>query len=269
MKKNKKSLLWKIESPDYPKPSFLFGTMHVKDQRAFHYESIVFTKITLCEAFASEFNLEDAKIKATSESMDLPDGMRIDELLSPRQFAKLNKIFKKQTGQKLELFIHSQPLLITNILTETILSKDMPFSLDEHLFRFAKQQNKIILGVETFEEQLEILNKIPLKLQLKSLVEIAKNIKRFRKQILQMTKVYESGDIQKIFKSAKRSTKGLRKILLYDRNEIMAHRIGKMVLDQTTLFAVGAGHLGGKKGILRLLKKDGLSVKPVKNISTS
>jgi uncharacterized protein YbaP (TraB family) len=78
-----------------------------------------------------------------------------------------------------------------------------------------------------------------------------------------MTADYETSDIQKIFKSAKKSTKGLRKVLLYDRNKIMAQRIAVMAKEQSIFVAIGAGHLGGQKGVLRLLKKNGLKIRPV------
>ena len=160
MKNSKKSLLWQIVNEDYKQPSYVFGTMHVKDARAFKYESIVLKKIEECDAFAAEFNLEEARLKANANSMDLPEGMQLDEMMSPKAYQRVRKMFQKQTGLELAFFNKSQPLVITNLLTESILSAEMPFSLDEHLFRHAKQLDKIRLGVETFEEQLEILKKI-------------------------------------------------------------------------------------------------------------
>ncbi|MGB0863917.1 MAG: TraB/GumN family protein [Saprospiraceae bacterium] len=37
-----------------------------------------------------------------------------------------------------------------------------------------------------------------------------------------------------------------------------------MVQEQTLFCAIGAGHLSGKKGVLKLLKDKGYKVKPVK-----
>ncbi|HHH50556.1 MAG TPA: hypothetical protein ENK52_06225, partial [Saprospiraceae bacterium] len=61
MKKRKNSLLWKLERADCPSPAYLFGTMHVKDKKAFQFLSLIQEKILLCEAFATEFNLEEAR----------------------------------------------------------------------------------------------------------------------------------------------------------------------------------------------------------------
>src|SRR5690606_29103309 len=102
-----------------------------------------------------------------------------------------------------------------------------------------------------------------LDFQIKSLNWMAKNFKRFRKQLQKMTKDYETGDIQKLYQATKKNAKGLRKVLIYDRNAIMARRIADMAAEQSLFAAIGAGHLGGEKGVLRLLKKAGFKVKPV------
>jgi uncharacterized protein YbaP (TraB family) len=43
----------------------------------------------------------------------------------------------------------------------------------------------------------------------------------------------------------------------------MAHRLNLMVREQSLFAAIGAGHLAGEKGVLRLLKKQGLKLKAI------
>ena len=267
MKKKKKTLLWKIETKDHDKPSYVFGTMHVRDQRAFYYKELVESKILECDTFAAEMNLDEIDQAAMASSMDLPEGQTLSELLKPKVYTKIDKLFQKYLGIPLKHFDTSQPLLITNILTERLLSSDMPLSLDASLYQFAKMHNKPTLGIESFAEQLEILGKIPLAYQLKSLVWTAKNFKNYRKQLRKMTELYATADIQRLFRSAKKNARGMRKLLLYDRNTIMAKRIGLMAKEQSIFVAIGAGHLGGKKGVLRLLKIQGFKIKPVPLVS--
>jgi uncharacterized protein YbaP (TraB family) len=54
-------------------------------------------------------------------------------------------------------------------------------------------------------------------------------------------------------------------LLLYDRNKRWAEQIPQLAKDNPTLFAVGAGHLGGEKGVISLLRKKGYVVKPLDN----
>jgi len=263
MKKNKKSLLWKISGKNLPGDSYLFGTMHVSDERAFHAEELVKEKIRSCDAFALEFNIETADMNLKSDAMNLPEGVTLDSLISPKRFNKINKRFRRMTGLDLMQFNHSIPMQITNFITSIIFSNDRLKSLDETLFLYAKEENKILLGIETFEEQLEIMSKIPIKTQLQGMLKAFKSIKQFRKQALKMADLYAKADIQQLYKSGKKSLGSERKLLLYDRNELMADRISKMMKEQSIVCAIGAAHLAGKKGVLRLLKSKGFKVKPV------
>ena len=131
------------------------------------------------------------------------------------------------------------------------------------LHQLAQQLEKECTGIETFAEQLVVLNKIPMAYQVKSLLKIGKNINQFRKGLKQMFTVYETRDVQKIHKIAKKGAGSMRKLMLYRRNQIMADRIFEKIYKKSIFCAIGAGHLGGKQGVLRLLKLKGFTVKPV------
>jgi len=263
MKKKKKSLLWKIENSKNEAPSYVFGTMHVRDQRAFKFKKVVEEKILECDAYAAEIDLNEVDHMSMADSMDLPENQLLSDILKPKIYKKIDKIFKKIIGVPLLHFEHSQPILISNILTERLLSADMPLSLDATLYEFAVENKKITLGIESFEEQLKILSKFSMDFQVKSLHWMAKNFKKYRKQLMKMTAYYETADIQKLYQATKKNTKGLRKILLYDRNLIMAERITALAKEQSIFVAIGAGHLAGQKGVLRLLKREGFKVRPI------
>lgn len=262
MKKKKQTLLWKISGKTLPGTSYIFGTMHVGDERAFHFENKAKEKILECDAFALEFNLDSAETNLTGDAMSLPDGLTLESMIRPKKFEKISKRFIRMTGLDIRMFNRSIPMQITNLMAGKILSEDRMISLDETLFQFAKQEGKFLLGIETFEEQLEIMKKIPIDRQLQSMLKAFKSLKQFRKQVLKMTEWYEKSDIQQLYKSTKKSTGKERKLLLYDRNEIMANRIAKMMKEQSIFCAIGAAHLAGKKGVLRLIKKQGFTVKP-------
>ena len=263
MKKQRQTLLWKIEGKKATENSYVFGTMHVKDRRAFRFKDEVEKSILECQAYAAEFNLEEATHNLSSDSMDLPVGQTLDQIIPPKKYKKIRKVFLKSTGLDIDFFKYSKPMLVTNMLSEAILSSDMPDSLDIHLWKFAKENGKITLGIETVAEQLEIMNKIPLDYQIKSLVSAGKNFSKFRKQILKLTTQYENGNLQQLYKTSKKGLGSIRKVMLYDRNFLMADRIDKIIKEQSTFIAIGAGHLAGKKGVLRLLKHAGNVVKPI------
>src|SRR4051812_19040402 len=50
----KYNLLWKISGNGLNKPSYLFGTMHLRDKRVFDFSDSVLVKLQECDAFAME-----------------------------------------------------------------------------------------------------------------------------------------------------------------------------------------------------------------------
>jgi uncharacterized protein len=267
----KKSLIWSFQTDGTSRsnregtqtPNYLIGTMHVRDERAFQFENGFKQAIEKCEIFATEFNLDEAQSGAVQMSLFLPENESLKTLMSTKLYEKINANLLKKMGVSLEQFDRFKPITVTNFLTESLLSKDRWLSLDETLWEFAKEKGKILRGIETFEEQLAVLEKMPLADQVKNLKDTMHDLSNFKKQLTKMADYYEHADIVKLYKSAKKSAKGSRKLLLYNRNAIMANRIMDLVQENSVCVAIGAGHLAGEKGVIRLLKKKGLVFKVV------
>ena len=264
MKKKKQTLLWKIHHPTQPNPSYVFGTMHVKDEKAFHLVAQVKTKIDEVDALANEFHFADMQQNTNPAAMQLPPEQTLDQLLRPKIYARLEQLMQQKIGMPATYFNQMLPLIVNNLLAEHILSTEMPVSLDQALYDYAVEQEKHTLGIESYAEQMETLQKIPLSYQVKSLEWTIKNYGAYEKEILKMRRYYEESAIDKLYHSTRRSLKGMRKLLLYNRNEVMAKRIAQFSETQSLVCAIGAAHLWGKKGVLRLLKLEGLRVKPLK-----
>ncbi len=257
-------MLWSVEGENLSGTSFLFGTMHVRDSRMFDSVGFVCEKIRDCQAYAAEFNLDEAAIENPVRlNLQLPEGQSLQQLIPPKKYRKVRSILLKSAGIDIDFFQKAPPFFIVNLIAERILLTDMPVSLDEFLWNFAKKQGKSMHGVETFREQLEVLEKITLTDQVKMLQEMCQNIGRYHKHLLHMADLYQKNEVQRLFKTVKKNSKGLRKILLYRRNEVMAERIAGLASQQAVFVAVGAAHLGGQKGVIKLLKMRGLKVKPV------
>ena len=253
-------MLWRLGHPDFPAASFLFGTMHVQDVRAFGKWEIVREKIKDCDVFAVEFDLEDEGLTMSYSATILPEGQKLSDLIPEKKYMKLRRILLKSTGFNLDHGQRTLPFLLIGAISGNILQNDMPTSLDQHLWAFAKTEGKQVMGIETLSEQLAVLSKIPLEAQVKMLLDVGRNIGTFRKQLLHLAELYQKEELQLLHRAVKKQAGGLRKIMLNRRNEIMADRIFEMAAGQKTFAAIGAGHLWGGKGVLRLLKKKGMSV---------
>ena len=238
--------------------------MHVKDQRAFGALTVVEEKIEECDAFAAEFDFEEAKGFQPENQMQNPENQSLKNLFKPKKYDKIADFLEKQTGMDIAFFEHQKPFVIYQLITETLFHQDMPFALDRYLYEHAKTHNKILTGVETFAEQMAIMEKITFEQQAKMLYQTVKNFKNYRKQLNKLTRLYQEGKLQQLNKSARKGMGSLRKLLVDDRNYIMADRIAEMTAQQSTFVAIGAGHLGGKSGVLRILKLKNMKLKPIK-----
>lgn len=255
-------MLWKITGQHLSGDSFLFGTMHLRDSTAFAHLDQAKNAIRATEIFATEFDLSDADPAVFQQALLLPEGLTLSGLLSKSLYKKLKKCLKKLGGAEMLQADTLKPIFFTNFITEKMMSDDNSQPLDAALWEIAAGMGKIMKGVETFEEQVEIMYAIPLNYQVKTLKDTVLHISKFNKHLRKTTQLYEAAELEKLHKAAKKSVKGIRKLMLTDRNIIMAERIHEMAGQHTTTFAIGAGHLMGKQGVIRLLKERGLTVKP-------
>ena len=60
------------------------------------------------------------------------------------------------------------------------------------------------------------------------------------------------------------STPEEKETLIYARNDNWMKQMPEIMKQKSTLFAVGAGHLPGERGVLALLRKAGYTVEGVK-----
>lgn len=258
----KQALLWKLSKKQH-QDSFLLGTMHVKSESAFKRLNQINHLLEDVEVFAAEYDLDILAATASSSDMMIPAGKHIRDLLTPAQYKKLehqlSKTFNVQIGQ----FGRFLPLIIVNLISELTLSQDYNLPLDMYLWSKAQELGLKTIGIESYESQLAIINRIKLQHQVKMLLNIARNPDKFRKNLFRMAEWYEQEEIIKLYKSGKKSLGKYKNILLKSRNFIIADRFEEVTKDQKSLFAFGAGHLAGKDGVLKLLKEKDWKLKAI------
>jgi hypothetical protein len=237
--------------------------MHVQDKRAFEKLPLLQAKIDACAAFALEFHLEEIHAQPPACTPYSDKGKPLSELIPKSKFDKLCKVVRKAARFDIGQFPNASPLFLVNLIGLSFLHREMPYSLDEYLWQYAKTKEKPLFGLETFASQLAVMAKIPVNQQVKMLLDTVRHIGAYRRHVLHLTQLFQEEDLAGIHKTVKRQSGGMRKIMLYDRNLEMAGRIEELARQHPTFFAIGAGHLSGGKGIIRLLKTKGFKVSPV------
>ena len=255
------TFLWRLTILNQSTSSYLLGSMHIKDARVFNGLDIFKTLIESVDAYAAEAHLDELRAQSFRAPIRLDPFYSVKAHLSPKKYDRMRNILKRAFQIDVQNFQALQPAVITGMIDESIFSKDLPFSFDETLWRHAQSEGKSLHGIESVDQQFQVFHKMTFEQQVKSLHQISKNVTNYRQSLNKMAQLYQSGEIAILHRVAKKSLGSIRKLMLYDRNEIMADRIYELMEMQSTFFTIGAGHLWGAKGVLRLLKQKGVEVR--------
>jgi len=264
MKKGRKdTLLWKVTHRETGVKSYIFGTIHLRDKRVYFRLDEVKALIEKSDVFIAEYPLDDAGNMDIMSALQLPEGKHLKSYISTKKYERLNNAIYKSFNIDLERLGFFKPMVIENMLTESLFENDYEFPMDIILWNYAKDKGKITVGAETTKSQIKIMKKFPIKQQIKSLSDIGKNTKRYRRKIKKLISLYEQQDVRELHRKSLKSLGKMKDVLVHKRNISIVETFDKYAVDKKVFLAVGAGHFFGGKGILKLLKSKGYKVKPI------
>jgi uncharacterized protein YbaP (TraB family) len=260
------SLLWKISGHGLSSPSYIYGTIHSFDKRAFTFKLLAENYIKEAKSFGMEIKLDELNPFSLMGQLQMPGDTTIKMLLTESEYATLEKILRDSFQIELTMFGTIKPMFLVGLLempTGETVETNSDF-LDEYLMNQAKKLNKEVIGIETVEEQLHAVDLIPLKEQAKMLVD--ELINPDSAQPLQdLLDVYSIGNLDSLYSYYQHGelSNTFNKALVLDRNHRMADRIDSIAQKKSIFVAVGALHLPGKEGVLNLLRQKGYTITPV------
>lgn len=237
------------------------GTMHVKNSDAYRFVDQAKELILQCHTYIGEMNLNDPDLENLSDMFLLEDGNLL-ELYGEKKFDKMRDIIKKAFDIDILNLVMFKPLVVSNMIAEAVLTKEYDVALDHHLWAYALRENRVMKGLESAQDQYEIMLRIHMSYQMKSLADIARNVSKFRKGVMKLSAYYAEGKLTELYKTSKKSMGELRGLMIYDRNKEMVKRLIPQ-LNDSCFIAVGAAHLPGEKGIIALLKREGYTLTPL------
>ncbi len=256
-----RAMLYRLRANDLSFSSFVLGTAHIRAASVFKHIADIEKALFECGLFAAEYDLDALEKAGIHEEFLAPEGKRMQDLLRPAQFARLERMLRKTTGIELSRWSHLTPLALLQMMDQALSPEDEPLSLDAHLWKRAGEWGLERTGLETVEAQMRVMQRFSMADQLQALRHTLRTISTHRQRFRHMLTVYETGDPQRILKNTRGGLGKMRKWILYDRNYTFAERIDELARQRPTFAAIGAAHLAGGKGVLRLLKQKGWEVK--------
>ena len=262
-----KSLLWKISGKGLKSPSYLFGTIHATCDATLDANTLKALDET--KQLFLEIDMDDkAMPMQMMKYMKMNDDEKLSTLLSAEDFEIVDVFLKENMKMSAKMFDTFKPFMVSAMLMPKLLDCKYA-SIESELMRVTKEQNEEVYGLEKVEEQMKVFDAIPYQTQADELLKTAKNgLEKDKVEFQKMMETYKSGDIEAMLvmmdDSDNKITSENKDVLLNNRNKNWVPLIIKTAKEMPTFFGVGAGHLAGNEGVIKLLRKKGYSVEAVK-----
>ncbi len=260
----KRGLLWKIEAPDSA-PSYLFGTFHTNDPRITTLPCPVKDVFDRASSYTMEVITNGAGIVSMAEAMFFNDGKTLKNVLGEPLYQETLRTIGDTETTKTSGINNMKPWAVMMMLSVPRAGRglflDMALQLD------ATHRGKPTYGLETMQEQIAVFNGMSLDDQVVLLRDAVQNFQLTQSAMEELTQAYLKRDLsallalnEKFKPKDARVYADMMDRLLVRRNTNMAERMRVRLKEGNAFVAVGALHLPGDTGLLRLLSTAGYRV---------
>lgn len=263
-----KHTLWKVKGEK--NTLYLLGSIHML--RPEHYPLPNVYDDAFEDAEKTVFEIDDAILNpaAAAETVmafaQLPSGRKLADLINAEDYAEIKTLANKYN---VPMFIidpvdpwFSSLTLMNMQYMNAGLSPE--HGIDQHYMQRALDAGKPVLGLETIEEQFKMFDSLSMDIQTDMLIDTLKqevDVKEFIDEIIIEWQEGDMAALQELLQEDFEEYNEMYDILLKDRNENWIKQFQPMLKDTDDyLIVVGAAHMLGEDGVVRLLEKQGYLV---------
>ncbi len=264
-------LLWEVKGAK--NSVFLFGSIHVARPDFYPLPDYVENAYRQADTLVVEIDPDAADVASrmlpflTYKAAD-----NLQQHLTPATWQQLSA----KLGPSVEQMKALKPAMLSVVMAMGLYSElgyKAEAGIDLHFIARAKSDRKSVVELESVEFQAAVLgglNDTDAEAMLKDVLDGFDNGEAVE-YINDLVKAWRNGDanglVEQLAKEANKDPGSARvmKLLIDDRNPLMANKIARLFADGKNVFVViGAGHLVGRGSVVELLQKQGLTVKQVK-----
>lgn len=263
----KRGLLWKIETPGAA-PSYLFGTFHTSDPRITTLPCPVDEVFGRAASYTMEVIANGAGISSMAEAMYFSDGRKLKDVIGDALYQETVRAVRAGTAAPGVGIDHMKPWAVMMMLSGPRNGSGL--FLDMALQLRAVLRDKPTYGLESMQEQVAVFNGMSLKDQIVLLRDAVQSTQRPEDAMEEIAQAYLKRDLgallalnEKYKPQDARVYNTMMDRLLTQRNINMATRMRVRLQEGNAFIAVGALHLPGDTGLLRLLRDAGYRVSRV------
>lgn len=268
------TLLWEVSGNGLKQPSYIFGTMHLMCAADTKLSDNLKTVIKESDQIYFEIDMDNfMEMLGAMKYLKMNGNKKLQDLLTEEEYKKVKDYFVKNPGIiPLDMMQYFKPYFISSMISEKSMACAKEGGMEQSIMEESKQYKKEIKGLETVEFQASVFDSIPYELQAKELVKYLDSADKNNDNTKELIAVYKSQDLKKIQELTEKEEGGTSQfmdLLLYNRNTDWVQKISNIIPGGKVLFAVGAAHLPGEKGLINQLRKKGFTLKPMDNIANT
>ena len=260
-------IFWEI-TPDSGRASYLLGTIHSEDPRVTQLPAPVQEKFDQAKIFCAEMQLDPATQIQMSQGMMYLDGQKLEQQID-------RELYQKTVALVADYGIPEQLVpMFKPWAAGLLLSVPKPESgmfLDYVLYQTAQEKGKQLCGLETPKEVVALFDNTPMKTQVNLLRVAVREHSQLDQMVEEMLDLYLARDLdglleyseKELEKSGKDVSALVNDRLIEQRNRNMLQTMQAQLKKGNAFIAVGALHLPGDVGLLRMLEAQGYRVKAI------
>ncbi len=251
---------------------YLLGSLHNGGRNPFSLPQLVTDPFNRADVLVVEADMEKIGLKdianATQGKGLYTDKSKLEDHIKPATWKETLEI-AKQLGMDEESLQVAKPWLAALMLNAHFLNQlgyKTEYAIDSLLIQQA-QGKKPVIELENQATEIDLIDHFSDQDQEEMLLHTLKQLSQGEDYEKAHFNAWEEGDAEAMDLIVKQSfgsgqaASNLYKTFLLDRNERMVNRLVELTNDGRTYFVVvGADHLGGNKGILKLLAQKGYTI---------
>jgi uncharacterized protein YbaP (TraB family) len=254
-------LLWRVERAGVT-ASYLFGTMHSNDPEVVTLPAPVQRAFDQAQSITLEVVLDAQSMMSMAGALLMTDGSTLESLVGRKLYDRTVEVMSAR-GVPEVLVAYMKPWAVAVTLM-TPQGSDGAV-LDHVLYQNAVAAGKRVHGLETVAEQMGLFDDLPRDDQITLLKDTLDSLDTIDQMLSELQAAYLARDLRRLLDlneawmrdSDPQLAETFNHKVIVERNHRMAERMQSRLLEGGQFIAVGALHLPGEEGLLRLLSERG------------
>jgi uncharacterized protein YbaP (TraB family) len=253
--------------------SYIMGSIHMLKKEHYPLKQVFMDSFNQSEILVVEadlYNINKFQLQSKIwEKAKYQGKGKLMDYISQSLFDKTSKILS-QFGMTMEFYSQFKPWFVAMTIQGLQLVKlgfNPQLGIDMYFLNKAYKKKMKVLELEGALFQIELLDGFSMEEQVDFLNVSVLETNKMPEMVEKIIGFWDKGDVDKLDDLLNeehenvKNDESLKEKFLYSRNKKMTKKIISWIKGKKSYFViVGAAHLTGKRGIIQLLKREGLKI---------